>query len=245
MNYDKIIEKHNLLTPEEEIELSKKVLANNGSTRQAVDKLTLSNLRLVRSIVEKYKGFCKEREGGLSTGDLMNEGVYGLIIAASRYDYTKNVKFGSYASWWINQKIRRAILTQSSTVRIPDYKQLESNRNKKKISQMQQKDEIINLDSLEVEEVFISRSTSDGEDIVDLIPDSKTEFDNGVIDKIFIEEVLSTVSDRERKIVSMYFGLNDKPNYNLEDVASEFNISRETVRKTIVKVMACFKSIIE
>ena len=235
------IGKVDLLTPEEEVELAKKI---KDGDQDALERLTKANLRFVVSVAKQYQN------QGLSLSDLINEGNLGLIKAAQRFDETRGFKFISYAVWWIRQSILQALAEQSRIVRLP------LNKINKAFSQLEQEyerepsaDELADLLDIEREEVettlsVASRHTSidapfqEGEDnnLLDVLENNNiplTDTRMTYMDSLRreIERSLSTLTDRQRDVIKLYFGIGVEHSLSLEDIGDQFGLTRERVRQ--------------
>ena len=234
-----------LLKPEEEIELARKIKKGD---HEALGKLTRANLRFVVSIALKYQN------QGLSLGDLINEGNLGLIKAAERFDESRGFKFISYAVWWIRQSILQAISEQSRVVRLPLNRIGYLNKVGKALCNLEQElerrpsiDEIAEETEMTPDEVSdtiqISRtqfsldthlSWETENKLMDVIPDDhQPPPDDWILYdslRIEIKSVLSTLTDREAKILKLSFGLEGPP-LTLEAIGEMFNLTRERVRQ--------------
>jgi RNA polymerase primary sigma factor len=247
-----------LLKREEEIALAQGVDAGD---KKAKDKLTQSNLRLVVSIAKKYIG------RGMSFLDLIQEGNKGLIRAVEKYDWTKGYKFSTYATWWIRQAITRAIADQARTIRIPVHMVETINKLMRIQRRLMQElgreptpeevgKEMDNMHPDRVREIFkIAQKTTsletpigDEEDSLlgDFIADETAatpyEQTSARLLKENVEEVLAQLSERERKVVRMRFGIDDgKRPMTLEEVGREFGVTRERIRQIEAKALRKLK----
>ncbi|MBX6362993.1 MAG: sigma-70 family RNA polymerase sigma factor [Gemmatimonadetes bacterium] len=250
--YLKEISNYPLLSREEEVELARRIRAGD---EEALDKLVRSNLRFVVSVAKKYQN------QGVALGDLINEGNLGLIRAAHKFDETKGIKFISYAVWWIRQAILQALAEQSRIVRVPLNRAGALHRIGKRTSSLLQElgreptvEEIageLDLSHEEVERTLaISQShlsldapLSPGEDnrLLDYLAD---QFSAGPDDETYdralsmtIEEALSTLKEREAKVLRLYFGLDGSDPMTLEEIGSLLGITRERVRQIKEKAL--------
>ena len=252
--YLKEISNYPLLNREDEIELAKKIKKGN---QKALEKLTRSNLRFVVSVAKKYQN------QGVSLADLINEGNVGLIgDAAHKFDETKGIKFISYAVWWIRQAILQALAEQSRIVRVPLNRAGTLYKIGKKSNMLTQElgrkptvEEIAEGMDISLEEIRKTLSISQshlsldapltpGEDnrLLDYLPDNynrgpaESAFENALSDAI--EESLSTLKEREAKILRLYFGLGDQEPMTLEQIGSVLGITRERVRQIKEKAIS-------
>jgi len=235
------------LTPEEEVELAKRI--KNGD-QAALEKLTKANLRFVVSVAKQYQN------QGLSLSDLINEGNLGLIKAAQRFDETRGFKFISYAVWWIRQSILQALAEQSRIVRLPLNKVGSLNKINKAFSELEQAYERepsaeelaeqleISTDEVETTLGVASRHVSvdapfvTGEDnsLLDVLEngttgntDSELEYKQSLRKEI--ERSLSTLTDRQCDVIKLYFGIGIEHPMSLEDIGDKFGLTRERVRQ--------------
>ncbi len=241
------IGKVDLITPEEEVQLAIKI--KEGDQR-ALEKLTKANLRFVVSVAKQYQN------QGLSLSDLINEGNLGLIKAAQRFDETRGFKFISYAVWWIRQSILQALAEQSRIVRLPLNKVGLSNKISKAYSQLEQEferepstEELAEILEIGIEEIettlgVAARHVSvdapfvDSEDnsLLDVLENPNadaTDVNMAHYDSLRceIERSLSTLTDRQRDVIKLYFGINVEHPMSLEDIGEKFSLTRERVRQ--------------
>ena len=250
--YLKEIGKVPLLSPDEEIELAKKIELGD---EEAKKKLAESNLRLVVSIAKRYAG------RGMQLLDLIQEGNLGLIKAVEKFDYRKGYKFSTYATWWIRQAITRAIADQARTIRIPVHMVETINRLVRTQRQLVQKlgreatpEELAKELDMPVERVReimkisqdpVSLETPIGEEedshLGDFIQDNNVEAPADAATYTLLHEqlmdVLSTLTEREQKVLRLRFGLDDGRPRTLEEVGRQFNVTRERIRQIEAKAL--------
>jgi RNA polymerase primary sigma factor len=240
------IGKVDLLTPDQEVELAKRIKEGD---QIALEKLTKANLRFVVSVAKQYQN------QGLSLGDLINEGNLGLIKAAQRFDETRGFKFISYAVWWIRQSILQALAEQSRIVRLPLNRVGSLNKISKTFSELEQKyerepspeelAEVLDVTTAEVVDtmkisgrhVSMDAPFVQGEEnsLLDVLEnDSEDTPDSGLMNDSLRKEVqraLSTLTQREADVITLYFGLNGEHAMTLEEIGEKFNLTRERVRQ--------------
>ena len=241
------IGKVDLITPEEEVQLAIRI--KQGDQR-ALEKLTKANLRFVVSVAKQYQN------QGLSLSDLINEGNLGLIKAAQRFDETRGFKFISYAVWWIRQSILQALAEQSRIVRLPLNKVGLSNKISKAYSQLEQEferepsteelAELLDIGTEEVEttlgvaarHVSVDAPFVDSEDnsLLDILENPNSvaadaELYHSESLRCEIERSLSTLTDRQRDVIMLYFGIGVSNPMSLEDIGERFSLTRERVRQ--------------
>ncbi len=241
------IGKVDLLTPEEEVELAKRIKKGDEI---ALEKLTKANLRFVVSVAKQYQN------QGLSLSDLINEGNLGLIKAAQRFDETRGFKFISYAVWWIRQSILQALAEQSRIVRLPLNKVGSLNKINRAFSELEQNyerepsaDELAEQLEISAEEVettlaVASRHVSvdapfvEGEDnsLLDVLENDKTPNTDEDLDYTQslskeINRSLNSLTERQCDVIKLYYGIGLKHPMSLEDIGDKFGLTRERVRQ--------------
>ena len=256
------IGKVDLLTPEEEVDLAKRIKQGD---QIALEKLTKANLRFVVSVAKQYQN------QGLSLSDLINEGNLGLIKAAQRFDETRGFIFISYAVWWIRQSILQALAEQSRIVRLPLNKVGSLNKINKAFSQLEQEferepsaeelAEMLEITTDEVEttlgvaarHVSMDAPFVEGEDnsLLDVLenntmPGTDSHLDYADSLRREIERSLGTLTDRQADVIKLYFGIGVEHPLSLEDIGDKFGLTRERVRqikdKAINKLRATSRS---
>ncbi len=240
------IGKVELLSPQEEIDLARRIKKGD---QKALEKLTKANLRFVVSVAKQYQN------QGLSLGDLINEGNLGLIKAAKRFDETRGFKFISYAVWWIRQSILQALAEQSRIVRLPLNRVGALNKIGKAFSTLEQEferepsaselAEELDMSLFEVSDTLkisgrhlsMDAPFAQGEDnrLLDVIQDNRQPTpDSGLLEESLKDEVkraLATLSEREAQVIKLYFGLDSEHSLTLEEIGEKFNLTRERVRQ--------------
>ncbi len=240
------IGKVDLITAEEEVILAQKIREGDQA---ALERLTKTNLRFVVSVAKQYQN------QGLTLGDLINEGNLGLIKAAKRFDETKGFKFISYAVWWIRQSILQAIAEQSRIVRLPLNQVGSLSKISKAFSKLEQEferepspEELAIILETTVDKISDTMSNSgrhvsmdapfvQGEEntLLDVLENQDTpETDSMLINESLSEEIkrsLATLTEREREIIVLFFGLGTNHALSLEEIGEKFNLTRERVRQ--------------
>ena len=239
------IGKVDLITAEEEVILAQKIREGDQA---ALERLTKTNIRFVVSVAKQYQN------QGLTLGDLINEGNLGLIKAAKRFDETKGFKFISYAVWWIRQSILQAIAEQSRIVRLPLNQVGSLSKISKAFSRLEQEferepspEELAENLETTVEKISDTLSNSgrhvsmdapfvQGEEntLLDVLENSDPNTDSNLINESLSEEIkrsLSTLTEREREIIVLFFGLSTNHPLSLEEIGEKFNLTRERVRQ--------------
>ena len=235
-----------LLTPEQEVQLAQRIKQGDQA---ALERLTKANLRFVVSVAKQYQN------QGLSLPDLINEGNVGLIKAAKRFDETRGFKFISYAVWWSRQSILQAIAENSRIVRLPSNQLGALNKLKKEISKLEQQlerppseeelaelldipeDKIKAIMGISGRHVSIDAPLASDEDVnfVDVLPNEDTPpTDSKLMQESLSQEIersLSTLTEYEREVIKMYFGIGLPHPLSLDEIAMKFNLTRERVRQ--------------
>ena len=241
------IGREELITAEEEVELARKIKAGD---QKALEKLTRANLRFVVSVAKQYQN------QGLTLPDLINEGNLGLIKAAQKFDETRGFKFISYAVWWIRQSILQALAEQARIVRLPLNQVGSLNKVNKAFSRLEQQFERPHsaeelAEALEVPEDKIKESLNvsgrhvsmdaplssneDGGTLMDVMANTDApRTDQALMAESLqkeIERSLSTLTDKEREIIRLFFGIGMNHGLTLEEIGAKFNLTRERVRQ--------------
>ena len=241
------IGKVGLITPEEEVKLAIRIKQGD---QQALDRLTKANLRFVVSVSKQYQN------QGLSLSDLINEGNLGLIKAAQRFDETRGFKFISYAVWWIRQSILQALAEQSRIVRLPLNKVGLSNRISKAYSLLEQEferaptaEELADFMSISKEEIEATLGNStrhvsmdapfmenDDNSLLDVMVNDNADATDSFLEhtdslRCEIGRSLKSLTDRQREVLELYFGIGVEHPVSLEDIGDKFELTRERVRQ--------------
>jgi len=240
------IGKVDLITAEEEVELAQKIKAGD---QIALEKLTKANLRFVVSVAKQYQN------QGLTLPDLINEGNLGLIKAAQKFDETRGFKFISYAVWWIRQSILQALAEQSRIVRLPLNQVGSLNKINKTFARLEQEferppsaEEI--ADSLELpnekvedsirvsgRHVSVDAPLKDGEssNLLDVMVNKDTpDTDKDLMQESLLKEIrrsLETLTDKEKEVVTLFYGIGIKQSWTLDEIGDQFDLTRERVRQ--------------
>ncbi len=241
------IGKVDMITPEEEAELARRIRTGD---QEALQKLVNANLRFVVSVAKQYQN------NYLSLNDLINEGNLGLIKAAQKFDETRGFKFISYAVWWIRQSIIQAISEQSRLVRLPINKVGTLSKLSKVFAELEQKyereptaeelSEGLNIDGVQLAATLKAApkhvsmdapfEDGDGASLIDVVEDTsseKTDTSMAYTDslKIDTERMLTSLTEIQRQVVRMYFGLGNQQPQSLEDIGMKLGLTRERIRQ--------------
>lgn len=242
------IGREDLITVEEEVELAQKIRKGGEEGKRALEKLTRANLRFVVSVAKQYQN------QGLSLPDLINEGNLGLIKAAEKFDETRGFKFISYAVWWIRQSILQALAEQSRIVRLPLNQVGSLNKINKALAKFEQEherrpsaeelseeldipvDKVSDTMKVSGRHVSVDAPFAEGEDnsLLDVLPNDDSPIaDRALINESLSKEIdraLNTLSEREKKIIICFFGI-DCQEMTLEEIGDKFGLTRERVRQ--------------
>ena len=251
------IAKESLITAEEEVELAQRIKAGD---QQALDRLVRANLRFVVSVAKQYQN------QGLSLQDLINEGNVGLIKAAQRFDETRGFKFISYAVWWIRQSILQAVAEQARIIRLPLNQVGAVSKLKKTAAMLEQEyhrkpsteelakesdlpeSKVQSLMDMNMRQISTDAPLDDDDDgnFLDVYVDQdSTATDEAVeneSDNNAIKRSLSALSDKERQVINMYYGIGVNREYSLDEIALNLGISRERTRQIRDRALKRLKS---
>ena len=240
------IGREELITAEEEVRLARKIKEGD---QNALDRLTKANLRFVVSVAKQYQN------QGLSLPDLINEGNLGLIKAAKRFDETRGFKFISYAVWWIRQSILQALAEQSRIVRLPLNQVGSLNKISKAYSKLEQEferepspEELAKILDIPTEKIADTMRVSgkhvsmdapfvQGEDnsLIDVLENADSPRADGLLMNESlqkeIDRSLSTLTEREREVIKLFFGIGMQHGLTLEEIGAKFDLTRERVRQ--------------
>jgi RNA polymerase primary sigma factor len=248
------IGKVDLLMPEEEVELTKRIKMKDV---EALQKMVTANLRFVVSVAKKYQ------HQGLSLSDLINEGNLGLIKAAQKFDETRGFKFISYAVWWVRQSILQALAEQSRIVRLPLNKVGTINKINKAISPLEQKyereptkeelEEVLNMNADDIEQtiniqkrhVSMDAPLVDDEEgsLLSILEDTSNKKTDANLEyseslKKEIDRSLSTLTDDQREVIEYFFGLNGRDSLSLTEIGLKKKRTRERIRQIKDKALS-------
>lgn len=254
--YMKEIAQYPLLSADEELALAKRISEGDEEAKQ---ELINANLRLVVSIAKKYTGH------GISLLDLIQEGNLGLMKAVDRFDYTKGNRFSTYATWWIRQSITRALADQSQTIRVPVHLSENIGRYRKKVKELTQtlgrdpsREEVADAMGISPEKVdelwkysqdTVSLDSPVGEEndseLGDFVKDDKTEDPEEVVEdenvREEVDDALDILTDKEREVIELRFGLRDGRTRTLEEVGQKLGLTRERIRQIEAKALKKLK----
>src|ERR1700760_1757553 len=238
------IGKEDLLTPEEEVELARRIRQGDQT---ALEQLTRANLRFVVSVAKQYQN------NSLSLSDLINEGNLGLVKAAQKFDETRGFKFISYAVWWIRQSILQALAEQGRLVRLPQNKIGTYNKANKAYMAFEQEHErepsteelaeLLEMSETEINNIFQSNTrhssldapVHEAEDVAmgDLLEGGDETDDDVMKDSLRAEirRVLKSLSPREAEIVNAYFGLDGENGVTIEQIGQKYDLTKERIRQ--------------
>ena len=251
------IAREEMVSAEEEVILAQKIKTGD---KAALERLVRANLRFVVSVAKQYQN------QGISLPDLINEGNVGLIKAAQRFDETKGFKFISYAVWWIRQSILQAVAEQSRLVRLPLNQVGNLSKIKKTSSRLEQlyhrqptikeiaeeldlpEDKVVAAFRMNTKEVSMDAPIGGDDDDMSLIdtiiPDGDLDTDANIVRKLNVMEIhrsMAILTDKEREIINLYFGIDSSHNYTLEEIAYRLDLTRERVRQIKDKALKKLK----
>ncbi|AGB40506.1 RNA polymerase sigma factor, sigma-70 family [Halobacteroides halobius DSM 5150] len=256
-SYFKELKEISLLTKEEEQKLAKRIEEGDEAARR---KLIVSNLRLVISIAKDYTS------NGLPFLDLIQEGNIGLHKAVEKFDYKRGNKFSTYATWWIKQSITRAIANKSRTIRTPVHINQEIkrmiriyNQLKKELNRQPQEAEIATKMGVDKEKVIKLKKIAEktisldspfneerDDSLIDFVEDKESLTPLSAVSNSFLEEdldnVMNVLSEREKKILKLRYGLVDDRARTLKEIAKVFDLSRERIRQLQIRALSKLRS---
>ena len=251
------IAKESLITPEEEVELAQRI---KDGDQQALDRLVRANLRFVVSVAKQYQN------QGLSLQDLINEGNVGLIKAAQRFDETRGFKFISYAVWWIRQSILQAVAEQARIIRLPLNQVGAVSKLKKTAAMLEQEyhrkpsteelakemdlpeAKVQSLLGMNMHQISTDAPLDDDDDgnFLDVYVDQDSIATDEAVenesDNNAIKRSLEALSDKERQVINMYYGIGTSREYSLDEIALTIGISRERTRQIRDRALKRLKS---
>jgi RNA polymerase primary sigma factor len=251
--YLKDIGQAQLLSPEQEVELAKKILEGDEYAKK---QLCERNLKLVVSIAKKYVN-----RSSMQFLDLIQEGNLGLLKAVEKFDYTKGFRFSTYATWWIRQSITRAIADQARTIRIPVHMVETIHRLSRVSKQLMQElgrdpsnaeiaekmgiseSRVVEIQKIAQDPVSLESPVGEEDEskISDFVEDEtvKSPTENAAHDilKVQLLQVIETLTPREQKVIRLRYGLDDNHPRTLEEVGREFNVTRERIRQIEAKAL--------
>lgn len=242
-----------LLSSDQEVELARRIKKGD---QEALNQLVKANLRFVVSVAKQYK------DSYLSLNDLINEGNLGLIMAAQKFDETKGFKFISYAIWWVRQSILKAIAEQSRLIRLPLNRVTSLNKLNRTLAELEQQfgrepsaDELAEIMHMEVDEVnttvrsgsrpfSIDEPVNDEEDISlhDVLRDTgavapgrNLAYTDSL--KIDTSRALASLTEKQKEVIELYFGIGSDQNMSLQDIAKKFGLNKERIRQIKEKAL--------
>ena len=248
------ISREDMVTPEEEVDLAKRIKQGDAA---ALDKLVRANLRFVVSVAKKYQN------SGLTLNDLINEGNIGLVKAAQRFDETKGFKFISYAVWWIRQSIIQAISEQSRLIRMPLNKVDSLGKINEAIGRIEQfseraptpeelseilgmdKNEVIKVMNLATRHVSVDApfKADETNNLLDVLEDTDVERADTQMDhinslKIETERALASLTEQEKEVIKLYYGIGTAQPLTLGEIGEKFNLTNERIRQIKLRGLA-------
>ena len=251
------IAKESLITPEEEVELAQRI---KDGDKQALDRLVRANLRFVVSVAKQYQN------QGLTLQDLINEGNVGLIKAAQRFDETRGFKFISYAVWWIRQSILQAVAEQARTIRLPLNQVGAVSKLKKTAAMLEQEYQrkpsiaelakeldmpeakVRNLMEMNMHQISTDAPLDDDDEgsFLDVYVDQSSVATDEAVenesDNTAIQRALKALTEKEREVLTMYYGIGTAREYSLDEIALHMGISRERTRQIRDRALKRLKS---